>query len=153
MPTQKSHGLARFFVAKKRGRGPKATTFMSLRDNAPYWMIQAVRSAHNGDLPNDWIYAECYAACKAIDEGYLTEDLEGQYSDGRVDIYTNDVMQWAADMCLSATFSEAEETMRECGGAKDSVSATITSIQYFAISSIASTVLQAIAEQNESEES
>lgn len=120
-PTAKPVKLASHFVTKKRGRGPKAASFVTLRvTDSP--MREAVYSAHNGDMPNDWIYVQCLAACEAIDAGDIpladaegTADAVHEYADRSVDIYTRDIYQWAADMCQSATFANAETEAEDRG--------------------------------------
>ena len=54
------------FVIHTRADGE---TFTTLADDAPAWLQEAVREAHQGDLPNDWVYAECRAAAEAFDAG------------------------------------------------------------------------------------
>jgi hypothetical protein len=141
-PTAKPVKLASYFVTKKRGRGPKAVSFVTLRvADSP--MREAVYSAHNGDLPNDWIYAQCLAACEAIDAGDIpladaegTADAVHAYADRSVDIYTQDLYQWAAGMCQSATFANAETEVEECGGLPLATEDRFKMLQYCAIKAI-----------------
>jgi hypothetical protein len=134
--------FSKHFVSDKRDNGE---TFTTLKDDRPEWLQDAVREAHQTDLPNDWIYGECKAAVEAFDEGSLTdEDSIHEYADGRVDIYTKDVYQWAADMCLSSTFSYAEEEAEGMGvDLKGGVVKLLQTVQYCAISTIARTMLEA----------
>ena len=158
MTTEKSltaKPLASHFVTKKRGRGPKAPTFVSLKDTRPDWLRAAVYAAHCEDLPNDWIYAECLAACEAIDAGDLgnsvyQEDMIHEYADSRVDIYTRDLYQWAADFCLSNTFAGAESSAADMGEAdgRDMVD-RIKVLQYLAIENIARIMLDAAVRSGE----
>ena len=145
-PTAKP--LASHFVTKKRGRGKDAPSFVTLRDTRPDWLRAAVYDAHCEDLPNDWIYAECLAACKAIDAGDLgagayPEDTIHEYADGRVDIYTRDRYQWAADFCLSGTMAHAEEALEDRGGHTGTLADRLGALQYCAIEAIAATILHA----------
>lgn len=147
MTTKKSltaKPLASHFVTKKRGRGPKAPTFVSLKDNAPAWLRDAIYDAHTGDGPRDWIYAECEAACLAIDDGALASDDDlHEYADGQVDIYTADRFAWAAEMCLSGTMAHAEEALEDMGGHTGTLADQLGALQYCAIEAIAATIFHA----------
>ena len=101
--------LSQWFETRKRAGGASDESFVTLKDETPDWLQAAVRDAHKGDLPNDWVFAECEAACNAIDDDSLSSDDTHDYTDGRVDIYTKDLFCWATDMCLSRTWSDAEE--------------------------------------------
>lgn len=137
--------LARHFITKKRGRGPKAPSFVSLRDSAPQWLRDACYEAHFSDLPNDWIYDQIHDACRGIDDGYLTDDDSlHEYADSAADIYTSDLFAWAANLCQSSTFSYAEDALRDMGGSGDKDTAgRLGMIQYCAIEAIAATILHA----------
>jgi hypothetical protein len=138
--------IAKWFREDVRNNGQ---SFVTLTDDAPEWLLTAIREAHRGDLPNDWIYAECKAAFEAYAARDLTttDDL-AEYADSRVDIYTKDLAQWYADMCLSDTFAQAEDVANDCPPFDD-MRKRIAAIQYFAIAAIAQTMLQAIGENNE----
>jgi hypothetical protein len=140
MTTYASH-----FETKTRDDG---STFVTLKDDTPRWLKEAVREAHQGTLPNDWIYAECRAAAEAFDDGRLTTDEDDDdvhsHADGRVDVYTKELFQWAADFCLTDTFSAAEEEVDDVGGLDDAdTSKRIATIQYAAIRHVADAVKQA----------
>lgn len=111
-----------------------------LKASAPQWLKDATYEAHAGMLPNDWVHAECYAACAAIDDGALTEDTVSEHADGSVEVYTKDAATWYADMCLTSLFCNAEE---EAGDAEGTISERLTRIQYYALYTIASTIVQA----------
>jgi hypothetical protein len=136
-----------YFVTGTRDSG---ATFVSLKEDRPEWLHEAVREAHFGDLPNDWIYAECEAVCDVFDAGDFGETEEDEHDriheivDGRVDIYTKDVFQWAADFCLSTTYSNAEEAAKDMGvDLKAGMEKTIQTIQYCAIEAITRIILDA----------
>jgi hypothetical protein len=148
--------LGSFFVTGKRDNGEM---FVSLKDERPEWLHEAVHAAHGSDLPNDWIYAECRAACDAIDDGSLTlaEDSDDglhEHADSRVDIYTRELYQWAADMCLSDAYANAESEAADILGDESDTIKRLGAIQYCAIRSIAATILDAARENvDETEES
>lgn len=141
--------LGDFFKRDTRHDGTK---FVTLADNRPDWLHDAVYEAHQSDLPNDWIYAECEAACDAIDDGSLTdEDSLHSHADCRVDVYTRDLYQWAADMCLSDTFAAAESDAEDIGDPPNETEKRLAQLQYYAIARIARIMLEA-AEENQPED-
>lgn len=131
------------FIKDKRDNGE---TFTKLSDDAPEWLKDAVQEAHAGTFPNDWIYAECASAYEAIKDGAITdEDSIHEYADGQVDVYTKDLYQWGADMCLTDLYSQAEDEANDLGD--DEVGETekrFAMIQYCAIAFIARTMLEAV---------
>jgi hypothetical protein len=142
--------LASHFETKTRDSGE---SFVTLNDTAPDWLKEAIREAHNGTLPTDWIYSECRAAVEAFDEGSLSdEDDVHSHADGRVDVYTKDLYQWAADFCLTDTWSSAEAEASDMG-MPDETERRIAVIQYAAIRHIADTMRYACDEHVEGEAS
>jgi hypothetical protein len=138
---------------EKRGR-ENGEAFITLKEDAPGWLRDAVYEAHDGALPNDWVYAECFAACEAIDEGSITvspeidddmEDVHG-YVDARVDIYTKDRFRWAADMCLTELFANAEERATELCSDAMPMADRLGAVQYAAIERITEAMLEAVRE-------
>lgn len=121
--------------------------FTTLKDDAPPWLKEAVREAHQGDLPLDWVYAECRTAAEAVDAGDLDladENAVHEYVDSRVDVYTRELFQWAADHCLTATWAAAEEAAHELELPKG-FAEQIAAVQYAAIHFVTETVRQACA--------
>lgn len=142
---------AGFFEKKGRENGE---AFVTLKEDAPGWLRDAVYEAHGGMFPNDWVYAECFGVCEAIDDGALTvspeidddmEDLHG-YVDLRVDIYTKDRFQWAANMCLTDLFAEAEERATELCTDAMPMADRLGAVQYAAIERVATAMLEAVRE-------
>lgn len=133
--------IGSFFEKKTRDDG---SVFVTLADNRPDWLYDAVYDAHQGDPPCDWIYAECEAAADAIDDESLTdEDDLHEHADSRVDIYTKELFRWQADMCLTSTYSYAEERASELGTETKDMVKAVMALQYCAIETIANTILQA----------
>lgn len=137
------------FVTKTRDDGTEYTT---LSDGAPEWLTEVVREAHDGSLPNDWVYSECRAAFEAErDESTDVSDWVHEHSDSQVDIYTNALYQWAADLCGSSLFAAAEEEANGMGIADNaSIEDRLKAIQYCAIARIAALIAQAVEEHPES---
>lgn len=140
----KSLHLSDYFTTKERDNGD---LFVSLDDSSPDWLKDAIRTAHRGDFPNSWIYDECKAAVLAVEGSYLDQDDEHGYVESRVEVYTKDLFNWAASMCMTDTWDTAESTYRDCGISKYEIIAYhIRGIQYFAIEYIARTIVNAIVD-------
>lgn len=113
--TAAASALRAAFETKTRDSG---ATFVTLRSSAEEWMIEAVRDAHGGMLPDDWRYA----AIKAV-AGSLYEDLdddadeatarEASYAgcDALVDDYTASLTAWLASSVVRVAYCDtaAEE--------------------------------------------
>jgi hypothetical protein len=139
--------IGQHFTSAQRDNGDR---FVKTKDDCPEWLKDAIQEAHQGDLPNDWIYSVCDAACCAIDDDELTdEDSLHEWADGQVDIYTKDLATWYADMCNSSTFSNAEGEAEDAGCESSDIDERLKVIQYYAISSIGRTILDAV-KSNES---
>ncbi len=136
--------LAGYFVKGERelANGSKVVIFA---DDRPEWLYDAVYESHDGSLPNDWIFETAEAACDAIDQGTLTNDDEvSEFADQTVDCYTAARFAWGADMCGTALYANAAESLDDAGGEPtNDVGEILGKIQYFAIESIARTILDA----------
>lgn len=143
--------FAHYFVTKTRASQKlnERETFVSFAEDAPEWLKEAVRKAHQGTFPNDWIFAECRAAVEAFDEGALTDSEDDDdvhaHADGHVEPYTKNLFQWAADLCLTETFSNAEQEANDMGMAAG-FRHQLAYIQYAAIRHIADTMKLACIE-------
>lgn len=145
--------LSKFFKTDTRDNGE---TFVTLTDDAPEWLSDAVQAAHCGDLPDDWTYAECFDACRAIDEETLTstDDLS-EYADSATEIYTKNLAQWYADHCLGSLYSEAESRAEDMGAGEAKgldINKALTAIQFCAIEIIAGAMLSAWEENGQEED-
>ena len=145
--------LGSFFVTGKRDNGE---TFRAPYRRAPQWLHDAVRDAHAGDFPNDWIYRECRPRATRSMRGVsrMTTPCH-EYADSRVDIYTRDLYQWAADMCLSDTYAGAESEAGDFLGEESDTIKRLSAIQYCAIGAIARIIMREADENagDETEES
>ena len=137
--------------------GSEGEAFVTLKDGHPKWLQGAIREAHRGVLPDDWIYGECAAVCEAVDAGDLavpgeSGDLDSNgldaldsFVDGRVDPYTKDIFAWAHRMCLTDLFAEAEEMAEDAALEEDaSVAKRLSAIQSYAIHIVASVLLEGL---------
>jgi len=131
-------------------------TACAFADDAPQWVQDAVYEAHQGSLPNDWVFDICKAAFDYGCKNCLTDDnlyeLALQFADGEVDIYSSNIAQWYANHCNSDFVAEAEDELRDIGGSNNSVIDMLKEMQYVAIKNIAHTVFRAIFDKQEQQE-
>lgn len=141
--------FVKFFTTAKSGH-------VTLTDNAPEWLRDAVYDAHGDMLPNDWVFDICMDAVSSYDSGDLTEESVFSWADSRVDVYTKELFQWAADFCLSGLYSDAESKVRDdCSSRRDgwlNPSDAFMRIQCYVLESIAQTMLAACEKAEQVEE-
>ena len=141
--------LSSYFETKKRDSGE---TFVTLKEGRPEALFDAVYAAHDGMLPNDWVYAACRSACETIDcslessECDLSEIDSHEWADGEVDAYTSARFQWAADFCNSNLFATGEEFAGESRNDCDTIVGTLGALQYGALQFIWGAMLGAYHE-------
>ena len=152
--------MSKWFETAKRAEGQHKdesdATFVRVVEGAPAWVLEAVRKAHQGTLPSDWVFAECAAAAEAIDDcdddALACEDGGDWITDHageRVDVYTKVLFQWATDFCLTEIFGDAEEHAEGMFDPHADTSKRLGVIQFCAIESIVRTMLEAFNEQRE----
>lgn len=132
--------LATFWERRIRNNGE---TFFCLTYAAPKWLGDAVREAHGGELPDDWIHEQCFAVCNAISEGSLasTDDVQG-WADCNVDPYVADLLKWVGGGRIRLGLcDEACREGRVSEGA--SMEDRLRIGQYVQLERIASTIVQA----------
>ncbi len=87
-----------YFKSKTRDNGE---SFVVLVDDVPDWVLDAVRTAHDEEFPNDWRYATCeriFASladilCAPGTSGWVEQ--VGFTADSLVDVYNHDLHAWA----------------------------------------------------------
>jgi hypothetical protein len=85
--------LAAAFELRHRADG---SPFYVLADGSPEWMLDAVREAHAGKLPNDWSYKLCAYIAQAAAGYDAPEDYDSEIADGVVPSYTSELIDWMA---------------------------------------------------------
>lgn len=151
--------LASYFTRLDRAPEGAADVAVTLTDECPEWLKEAIHACHNGALPNDWVYQECQAVCEAVDSGDINPELYNElgdsdrvheFADSRVDVYTKARFAWAEEFCLTALYSDAEAEAKDLGTDRSDTAELFGVIQYCAIQRIACTLLEAIANAEES---
>jgi hypothetical protein len=80
--------LSQALTTDKRNDGSE---FVHLKDNAPAWMTEVIRSVHGEKLPDDTTYAFISKCADAISEG---DDANDAITEIEPDIYTQDLTAW-----------------------------------------------------------
>ena len=88
----------------------------SLAEGSPEWMRDLIYAAHDGRMPDDWIYQAVYEiACNlnCYDDPDECRDAEHEICDGLVDVYTSDLTRWLG--LHSSNVSLCDEAAEEFG--------------------------------------
>jgi hypothetical protein len=142
----------------ERKTRPNGDTFTALSDDAPQWLKDAVQEAHHGTMPCDWIYSECSAAYDAYSDLGVADcgdvcDLVHEHADSMVDVNTQRLAQWHADMCLTDLFAHAEDRAAEYGGRDDATTNDrLGVLQYCAVALITEAIWTAIKENTDDDD-
>jgi hypothetical protein len=102
--------LASFFVYEKRGDG---SSFLLLSPDAPESLRDAVKAAHEEELPNDWRYEVCCRAALALKEepDSEPEDLCHSVAQSMATPYTGSLLVWYAEMPARLSYAEEAEDL------------------------------------------
>jgi len=134
-----------FFDRKKRDNGE---CFYSLHESAPEWLYSAIRDAHAGSLPNDWVYNIAHSFLYDYARLNWDEDICHEWCDNQVDVYTSDLYAWSAAFCNSELFAIGEETLGELGAGQSlgvgGCEKTLRVVQFGAIEHIMWTMFRAV---------
>lgn len=134
------HEYYKYFETRKRDNGD---TFVTCDpERRPEELHVAIFAAHDGMLPNDWVYAACRSACKRIegelrDESHMPDsvacDTCHEWADGEVDVYNSKRYQWASEFCNSNLFATGQEYASDYGQKDQDITDTLGAIQYGAL--------------------
>jgi hypothetical protein len=107
--------------------------FLALPSSAPDWMREALRSAHDEELPNDWRYELALRSALALKEepeAHLS-DLASQVAEDISTVYTGELLSWYAE--IPSRLSYADEAREELGtGSADDVGGMLQLGQWLA---------------------
>ncbi len=98
-------------IEKTRDDG---SAFVTLEDDSPDWMGDAVRAAHGDFMPDDWRYQAIKGVCshRSDSDSFASEDI-----DSLVDCYTGRLTAWLATSVKRVGYCDEAES--EYGPAKD----------------------------------
>ena len=143
--------LAASFETRERQSGG---TFHALKDNAPEWVRDAVKEAHQDRFPCDWIYQQCDTIAGEIRQEIFHGDNDphdiGDYIEIEADIYTASLTAWLADHLDNLNY--CNEWAQEFSTGKVELVAMISGGQWLAKREIADAIIQAYREQLEANE-
>ncbi len=138
----------RCFTSHMRGD----TRITVLTDDAPSWCRDAVYKAHDGRLPDDWIYESCQSIACSIadyDDPDSARDASGEIADSNVDIYNHARLQWLA----AGWADETDEANSDAGTPGDaSIIERIGIGQYVVLDTICHRLIEAIETEAETRE-
>jgi hypothetical protein len=119
------------------------TSYVTLTNDAPDWVRDAVMSAHDDEYPNDWRYATCRAI---FDELANDPELDPyDLADQLTDTYNTDLARWISDDAGRSQY--VDDAAREYGYKMDNgLWGMVRAGQFCAIVAIIETISNAITE-------
>jgi hypothetical protein len=96
-----------WFTSDTRDNGDH---FVMLKHDAPEWLHDLVRQAHQGMFPDDWRYDEIQHACARIHDA---SDVDSSINDIEPDIYNKARLNWLASHLDRVEY--CNDAMREYG--------------------------------------
>lgn len=142
--------LAAAFFTDQRADG---SSFVRLPDNAPEWMRDAVREAHDGAMPHDWIYSACCNAAGALaelDDDDDAGDAAHEWADMQADVYRGRLASWLSDVegAWDAVDTFVSDYQRD-GEMPDTLDRALMGGQYVMLRQIFMTLAEACEEEDE----
>lgn len=133
----------------KRGERPseydRDSMIWTLTDDAPEWLTDAVREAHDGELPDDWRYETCRRICSELDERETFDvDESNEIADTVTDIYNADLLRWLGGYLTRAEY--CDRAAAEYGAPSDCLFTQIRTGQYLCIEEMVRVLIEAVAE-------
>ena len=134
-----------FARAFKEQTRDDSSHFFTLPESAPQWMTEALKTAHDKELPNDWRFAMvraiayAVAECKSIDNA--REDAM-EVADRLADIYTGQLLNWYAE--LPSRLDYCDQYRKQFGAdAADTTLSHLMAAQAYAIEQMIHVILNA----------
>jgi hypothetical protein len=101
---------AELYKALNIAKRDDGSEFYKLDDDSPDWMTDAVRSAHDGMMPDDWKYqhiglvAGKIADLVGVDSADDVRESAHEVCDGLVDVYNAELLKWVASSLTRAEY-------------------------------------------------
>jgi len=133
MPTKTTAELAaEAYAWLETATRDDGTEYTHQKDGAPEWLKELVYAAHGDFGPDDWRYDAIHSALGAIDDAGVDADLdelEHEWADGHVDVYTAARFAWLASNLNRQSY--CDEAREEFGLDGSDIAEQIGSGQYF----------------------
>ena len=133
--------LSDYFTTKKRTNGEDYAT---LRADRPDWLYEAVRDAHDSELPNDWRYNTCAAICASLDDNLDEHNLDNwaaEFAEDTTDISNSDLLAWLSGNLYR--IDSVDEASRELAVEETNMMGRVRLGQFVVIEEMALTIGQA----------
>jgi hypothetical protein len=135
-----------YFTTKTREDG---TTYYVLIDGHPQWLIDAVREAHDDELPNDWRFETCAKIWEALLSAAQIPDPD-DYDDAYpliesiardlVSPFTAEVLKWLADYPTRTSY--VDEALEEYRADSD-IDDLLWTAQWYAVQQMVTVLMRA----------
>ena len=134
--------FARAFSEQTRDNG---SHFFMLPESAPAWMMEAVRTAHDEEMPNDWRFAKVREIALWLHEQESLDSAREdamEAADGMSHIYTGQLLQWYAE--IPSRLDYCDQYQQDFGNsATDSTGLLLGAAQAYAIEQMVQVILNA----------
>jgi hypothetical protein len=134
--------FANAFEPRTRDDG---STFWTTRDDAPEWVSDIVRDAHDGAFPCDWRYDKIADLAHDIGQAADPDDIDAtEWADRAADVYNADLIRW---LSIAGAVDAVDMAAEEWGMDTRGVMQSIVTGQCYMLYQIASGVLYALRER------
>jgi hypothetical protein len=134
--------FANAFEPRTRADG---STFWTTRDDAPEWVSDIVRDAHDGFFPCDWRYDKISDLAHDIGQAADPDDIDAmEWADRAADVYNADLIRW---LSIAGAVDACDAAANEWGMDAKGVLESIMSGQCYMLHEIACRVLYALRAQ------
>ena len=136
------HVFAAAFESRTRDDG---SVFWTTRDDAPEWVSDIVRDAHDGAFPCDWRYDKISDLAHELGQVSDPDDIDAtEWADRAADVYTGDLIRW---LSIAGAVDAVDMAADEWGMDTRGVLQSIMAGQCYMLHEIASGVLYALRER------
>jgi hypothetical protein len=131
--------MTSYFQTNTRESGD---TFVTLADDVPEWVRDAVMAAHDGEMPNDWRYQTVAAIFEAFID--TPDAVPSEVAESLADVYTSDRLAWLAGHLERVNY--VDEANEEAGGPCLPLVDQLGAGQFYCILAMADQVYEAIGD-------
>jgi hypothetical protein len=134
--------FANAFESRTRADG---STSWTTRDDAPEWVSDIVRDAHDGAFPCDWRYDKIADLAHDVGQAADPDDIDAmEWADRAADVYNADMIRW---LSIAGAVDACDAAANEWGMDTKGVLETIMAGQCYMLHEMACRVLYALRAQ------